>query len=232
MNQSTPAAFVTWHGARIALTGAEAEELRYRSRDPSAEQRSAEPIEGGIVSRPEPEAEPAMYLPEGGRGLDEVGAELALLRAGPAGFPVLFETAYVLAVPRGGRTLYLDGEGVFTDEPDAALEFTPEGRRAFEEDGSFGFHEGAEWQERLGDPIAPLPEPADPPPAPPPDPAHPARSRREVEALTRAWREDPCRDLAATPGYEAHHAELAAYQAAAVGREGGGGTQPGAGENR
>ena len=52
---------------------------------------------------------------------------------------------------------------------------------------------------------------------PTPDPAHPARGREEVEALKRAWREDPCRDLAATPGYEAHRAELAAHQAAARG---------------
>lgn len=214
--QDTKAAFVMWHGARIAMSGAEAEELRGR----------------GVISRPEPETAPAVHHPEGGRGLDEVGAELAAPRAGTGHRPVLFETSHVLAVPRGSRTLYLDEEGEFTDEPDGALEFTPEGRRAFEEGGSFGFHEGAEWQERLGDPIAPLPEPADPPPSSPPDPAHPARSRREVEALTRAWREDPCRDPAATPGYEAHHAELAAYQAAAVGREGGGGTQLGAGENR
>ena len=201
MNQSTPAAFVVWHGARIAMGGAEAEELCSR----------------GIVSRPDPGRAPAVYHPEGGRGLDEVGAALAFLRAGPAGFPVLFEAAYVLAVPRGGRTLYLDGEGGFTDEPDAALEFTPEGKLAYEADGSFGVHDGAEWQERLGDPITPLPEPADPPPVLPPDPAHPARSREEIEALTRAWREDPCRDLAATPGYEAHREELAAYQATARG---------------
>ena len=121
------------------MGGAEAEELCSR----------------GIVSRPDPGRAPAVYHPEGGRGLDEVGAALAFLRAGPAGFPVLFEAAYVLAVPRGGRTLYLDGEGGFTDEPDGALEFTPEGRRAFEEGGSFGFHEGAEWQERLGERNAP-----------------------------------------------------------------------------
>ena len=95
MNKNVPTVFVTRHGARIAMSGAEAEELRSRS----------------VVSRPDPGRAPAVYHPEGGRKLEEVGAELALLRAGSAEMPALFETAYVLAVPRGGRTLYLDGEG-------------------------------------------------------------------------------------------------------------------------
>ena len=61
MNKNVPTVFVTRHGARIAMSGAEAEELRSRS----------------VVSRPDPGRAPAVYHPEGGRKLEEVGAELA-----------------------------------------------------------------------------------------------------------------------------------------------------------
>ncbi|NEX60168.1 hypothetical protein [Noviherbaspirillum galbum] len=38
------------------------------------------------------------------------------------------------------------------------------------------------------------------------------KTREEVEALKRNWQEDPCWDLGETEGFEAHRAELAAFQ--------------------
>lgn len=113
---------------RIALTRAEAETL----------------LDRGIVHHPDPHAAPDLLR---AHDPDELRVELHLIRTAPPAVPAPFETEYRLAHHRGGRTLYLDGDGNLTHDPHQALTFTPEGRAAYEADHTLPRHPGATWEE-------------------------------------------------------------------------------------